>query len=196
MSHRSHRGGQPGRRPVRGARNHDRREAYLIQREVRPPLLTCDDGAERPAYWRILSYLGELTPFWWGSQQNVGHGRPSYRPLTPHEVWRLQLRPVLAYAKMLGELSGLEWFSTELCLGDGPEESRFTATTADGRARPVLAIDYLNDQCDVDVQGRWAGAAPDDVVRGCARRFARTAWEVKQAKAGRPEGVVPLRMAA
>ena len=137
-----------------------------------------------------------MTPFWCGSQQSVGHGRPSYRPLTPHEVWRLQLRPVLAYAKMLGELSGLEWFSTELCLGDGPEESRFTATTADGRARPVLAIDYLNDQCDVDVQGRWAGAAPDDAVRGCARRFARTAWEVKQAKAGRPEGVVPLRMAA
>src|SRR5438477_331564 len=65
------------------ARNHDRREAYLIQREARPPLLTCDDGGDRPAYWRVLSYLGELTPFWWGSQAAVGHGRPSYQPLTP-----------------------------------------------------------------------------------------------------------------
>ena len=148
------------------ARNHDRRDAYLIQQEVRPPVLMGDDGAERPAYWRVLSYLGELTPFWWGSQQSIGHGRMSYRPATPHEVWRLRLQPVLAYAKQLGELSGLEWFSTELCLGDGVEESRFAVTGADGRERPVLAIDYLNDQCDVDVQSRWAGAPPDDVVRG------------------------------
>ena len=178
------------------ARNHDRREAYLIQREVRPPRLPCDDGAARPAYWRILSYRGELTPFWWSSQESVGHGRPSYQPLTPHEVWRLQLRPVLEYVRTLGELSGLEWFSTELCLGDGPEESRFRVMGADGRARPVLAIDYLNDQCDVDVRSRWAGAPPDDVVRAYARRFAATAREVQQARTGRPKGVLPVRSAA
>ena len=47
----------------------------------------------------------------------------------------------------------------------------------------MLAIDYLNDQCDVDVQSRWAGVPPDDVVYAYARRFARTAWEVKRDKA-------------
>ena len=103
---------------------------------------------------------------------------------------------MLAYAKLLGEISGLDWFSTELCLGDGPEESRFAVKTVDGREQPVLAIDYLNDQCDVDVQSRWAGAPPDDVVRGYACRFARTAWEIKQARTGRREGVLPFRLAA
>jgi hypothetical protein len=178
------------------ARGHDRREAYLIQREARPPLLTCDDGCQRPAYFRILSYLGELKPFWWASQESVGHGRPSYRLVTPEEIRRLRLQPVLAYARALGELSGLEWFSTELCLDDGQEESRFVVTTPDCRERSVLAIDYLNDQCDVDVQTRWAGAPPDDVVRAYARRFARTAWEVKQEKTSRSETILSLRLAA
>jgi len=178
------------------ARNHDRREAYLIQREVRPPRLACDDGRERPAYWRILSYLGELIPFWWGSQAAVGPGRPSYHPVSREEVHRHRLQPLLAYTRSLGELSGLEWFSTELCLGDGPEESRFMVTTADGRTRPVLAIDYLNDQCDVDVRSRWAGAPPDDVVRAYARRFARTAWEAKRETKGWTGNGLPLRLAA
>ena len=177
------------------ARGHDRREAYLIQREIRPPLLGCDDGCERPAYFRVLSYLGDLKPFWWGSQESVGHGRPSYRLVTPEDMRRHRLQPVLSYVRMLGELSGLEWFSTELCLGDGPEESRFAIMGADGRERPVLAIDYLNDQCDVDVQSRWAGAAPDEVVRAYANRFAHTAWEIKQAKTPRTEGVIALRLA-
>lgn len=175
------------------ARNHDRREAYLIQREVRPPPLACDDGCQRPAYWRILSYQGELKPFWWSSQESVGQGRPSYHLATPEELRRHRLQPVLSYVRALGELSGLEWFSTELCLGDGQEESRFTVAGPDGRERPVLAIDYLNDQCDVDVQSRWAGAPPDEVVRAYACRFARMAWECKQA---RPVGAIPLRWAA
>src|SRR6202035_4615227 len=135
------------RSALAAARGHDRREAYLIQREVRPPRLACDDGSERPAYWRILSYLGELTPFWWQSQESVGHGRPSHCPLSWAEIHRHRLQPLLAYTRGLGARSALECFSTELCLGDGPETSRFTVTTADGRQRPVLAIDYLNDQC-------------------------------------------------
>ncbi len=182
------------RSALAAARGHDRREAYLIQREVRPPRLACDDGNDRPAYWRVLSYLGELMPFWWGSQESVGHGRPSYHPLSREEIHRHRLQPLMEYTRELGELSGLEWYSTELCLGDGPETSRFTVKTADGRERAVLAIDYLNDQCDVDVRSRWAGAPPDDVVRAYARRFARTAWEVKRETARRSGVALPLRL--
>jgi hypothetical protein len=177
------------------ARAGDPADALLVQREVRPPALSCEDGAARPAYWRVLYCLGEVLPFWWQPQERVGHGRPSYRALTPAELLRHNLGPVRAYARALAELTGLDWFSTELCLGDGAEPSCFTVPGADGRAWPVLAVDYVNDQCDVEVQSRWAGAAPDDVVRRLAGRFAEEAWRLRQ-RALRPEAVLAYRAAA
>jgi hypothetical protein len=161
------------------ARNHDRQDTYLVQREVRCPWLKCTDGAERPAYWRVLYCLGEWMPFWW-SKHEGGHTRPSYHRLTPADIRRHHLQPMLAYAEELALLSGLEWFSTELCLSEGPQESRFRVRGADGRQRPVVAIDYVNDQCDVDVQSRWPGAPPDEMVRQVAERFAETAWSYRQ----------------
>jgi hypothetical protein len=159
---------------LHAARQHDRQDAYLIQREVRCPRLACDDGVARPAYWRILYCLGELIPFWWSSQEPE-QGRPSYRRLTANEVRRHRLRPVLRYAAALVGVCRLDWFSTELCLSESDEPSRFRVTADDGRRLPVVAIDYVNDQCDVDVQSRWLGAPPDGVVRYLAERFADAA---------------------
>ncbi|HZY84151.1 MAG TPA: hypothetical protein VFE78_04940 [Gemmataceae bacterium] len=169
-------------------------DACLVQRAVTPPLLACEDGTPRPAYWRVLDCLGERTAFWWQPPERVGPGRPSYRAVTPAELRRHRLQPLLDFARDLAGLSGLGWFSTELCLGDGHDGSRYAVTGADGRERPVLAIDYVNDQCDVDVQSRWAGAPPDDAVRRAAARFAEAAWQVRQ-KALRPASVVSLRAA-
>jgi len=178
---------------VRAARDGDRNDTCLVQRAVRPPRLACEDGVERPAYWRLLYCLGELIPFWWGPADTMPGGL-SYRRVTTAEVRRLGLDPVLDYASGLAELCGLDWFSTELCLGDGREASQYVVRKAvPGRALPVLAIDYVNDQCDVDVQSRWAGAPPDDLVRHVAGRFAEEAWRLRQRAAGE---VIALRVAA
>ena len=156
---------------IRTSRNSDRNDTYLIQRAVKPPRLKCDDGVERPAYWRVLYCLGKLIPFWWGPSDAMPGG-VSYQRVTTAEVRRLGLDPMLDYATGLAELCGLDWFSTELCLGD-TQPSRFLVRKAiAGRALPVLAIDYVNDQCDVDVQSRWPGAPPDEVVWHIAKRFA------------------------
>lgn len=177
---------------IRATRDADRNDTCLVQRAVRPPRLRCDDGAERPAYWRVLYCLGELIPFWWGPTDTMP-GSLSYQRVTTQEVRRLGLDPMLDYAAGLVELCGLDWFSTELCLGDA-ESSRYVVRRAvSGRALPVVAIDYVNDQCDVDVQSRWAGAPPDDLVRHVARRFAEEAWRLRQRALGE---VIALRMAA
>ncbi len=176
-------------------RSQDRQETYLLQREIRPPLLPCEDGVDRPAYWRIVSCLGEWIPFWWTPTDRLAPGQKSYIPVSSAELRQHRLQPVLAYAQMLGDLSGLQWFSTELCLSDGPESSPFTVIGADGQERPVLAIDYLNDQCAVDVQSRWPGALPDRVVRHLAELFADTAWKKRQ-QAIRPMTVQGYRTAA
>jgi hypothetical protein len=154
-------------------------DAVLIQREVVCPRLRSADGVERPAYWRVLYCLGEIIPFWWNKQE-AEVGRPSYRRLTAPEIGRARLGPVLDFVLALADLSGLDWFSTELCLSEGAQGSRFTVRGDDGRLHPVVAIDYLNDQCDVDVQSRWAGGPPDAVVRHAAERFADAAWQQQQ----------------
>ncbi len=177
---------------VRAARDADRGDTLLIQRAVRPPRLRCDDGAERPAYWRVLYCLGELVMFWWGPADAMPGGR-SYQRVGDGELRRLGLDPVLDYAADLAGLCGLDWFSTELCLGDA-EPSRYVVRRAvSGRALPVVGIDYVNDQCDVDVQSRWAGAPPDDYVRHVAGRFAEEAARLRHQAAGE---VIAMRVAA
>lgn len=166
------------------ARNHDRGDTFLIQRALRPPRLLCEDGVERLAYWRILYCLRELIPFWW-NQEETHCGRPSYRRLTPPEIKDHRLGPVLRYVSDLAELSGLQWFSSEVCLSAGAEPSRYIVRCPGGGAHTgcvwsVVAVDYINDQCDVDVQSRWPGAPPDAVVHHLAERFAAAAWQQRE----------------
>jgi hypothetical protein len=161
------------------ARRQEPSETILLQRAVLPPTLTCEDGVARPAYWRVLFQHGDVLPFWWEPQERVGPG-PSYRALTPAELRRHRLQPVCFYVRQAAELTGLDWFSTELCLSDGDEPSVYSVTDVAGRECPVVAIDPVNDQCDVDVQSRWPGAAPDETVRRIAARFAERAWQLRQ----------------
>jgi hypothetical protein len=44
----------------------------------------------------------------------------------------------------------------------------------------VLAVDPVNDPCDVDVPSRRPGALPDALVRHVAGRFAEAAWLCRQ----------------
>ena len=156
------------------ARNHDRRESYLVQREVRCLRLRCDDGTDRPAYWRVVHCLGDFLTFWW-ERDGPSHARPAYHEVTPAEVLRYNLQPLYVAAEALADLCGLEWFSTEICLSAGNEPSRFRVRGPDSIDRPLVVIDYVNDQCDVDVQSRWLGAPQDAVVKHVAERFAEGA---------------------
>jgi hypothetical protein len=161
-------------------RRFDPDDTYLVQTEVRPPWVTGADGQCRPAYWRVLSCLGEVTAFWWQPHEHLPPGVGSYRAVTPEEVRRHHLEPIYRYADTLGKLTGLEWFSTELALCPLSRPGRFLVHDVDGLDLPLVAIDYLNDQCDVDPQSRWPGGPPDDYVRRLARRFAERAAQVRQ----------------
>jgi hypothetical protein len=182
------------RAAVAEARRFDPDDAYLVQTEIRPPWLTCDDGTCRPAYWRVLSCLGETTAFWWQPVDQLRPGQYSYREVTPQEVLRHRLRPIFDYADEVGALTGLEWFSTELTLCPFALPGRLTVSDVDGLDLTVTAIDYVNDQCDVDVQGRWVGGLPDDYVRRLAWRFAERAWQVRRGSGFRTErdSAIPL----
>jgi hypothetical protein len=133
--------------------------------------------------------------FWWQQPDGSKDARSGYQMVTSTEMRRLRLQPVLDYARDLAELSRLDWFSTELCLSERPGVSRHTVPGADGSDWPVLALDYVNDRCNMEVCSRQPGALPDDVVRRIAVRCAEEAWRVRQ-QAIRPESVRSWRAAA
>ena len=149
-------------------------DTILIQRGINSPRLRGDDGIERPAYWRVVYCMGEIIPFWWCPAE-MSQGRPSYRRLTGAEIKRLHLHDVIAYCRELAELCQMSWFSTELCASETDESSRFQVATGAGKLASLVAIDYVNDQCDVDVQSRWLGGPPDEFVKHVAHRFAEAA---------------------
>jgi hypothetical protein len=171
---------QSVRAAVAQTRQFDPDDTSLVQTEVRPPWLTCGDGECRPAYWRVLSCLGEVTAFWWQPPAGLRPGQLSYREVTSDEVRRHRLGPIFQYVQALAELTGLEWFSTELTVCPFPVASRFTINDVDGLDLPLVAIDCVNDQCDVEVQSRCPGGVPDGYVRRLAWRFAERAWQVRR----------------
>jgi hypothetical protein len=149
-------------------------DSLLIQKEVTCPRLHSIDEVDRCAYWRLVYCMGELIPFWWHKSE-IEQGRPSYQRLSGADIKRLELDGLLGYGRELVGMSGMSWFSTELCASNADEKSRYHLPGPDGRKRPIVAIDYVNDQCDVDVQSRWLGGPPDEFVQHVVRRFAEAA---------------------
>jgi hypothetical protein len=140
---------------------------------IRPPFLTGDADIRRLACWRIFHCLGEMTAFWWPASPD---GSLNRREVSAGEMERLGLQPLLQYTQSLAEQSGLEWFSTILCLGPLPAPSRFHVRMPDGGCWPLVALSSLEDPCDVDMQSRWMGALPEEYAQGMAWRFSELAW--------------------
>jgi hypothetical protein len=179
---------------LRKARRNNPRATLLVQRAIAMPRLLCEDGYSRPAAWRLLYCLGEWLMVWRQERDAKAQSR-CYSTTTLAEVRRHRLQPVLNYARDLAELSGLNWFSTDLCLSEGAEVSCHAVPGAAGREWPVLADDALSLPSELDVRSRCAGSLPDDVVRRVAHRFAEAAWRIRQ-QAIRPQTVRYWRAAA
>src|SRR5262249_38822325 len=152
---------------------------YLLRPEVRPPWLVCDDGECRPAHWRIVSCLSEMTAFWWQPAASLRKGQDSYRAVSGEEIEGHALAPIFQDAQALAELSGLEWFSAELLLCPYSRPGTYTIPDVAGLDLPLLACG-LDDQCELEVQSRHAAAPPDAFVRRLAWRFAELAWRVRR----------------
>lgn len=153
----------------------DPSDSYLLQEEVRCGFLQTSHGLTRPAYWRIIHCLGTFHHFWWKPAEYCSPGEKSYIPLEAQEIRKFRLQPLLDFAEELREISGLDWFSTEICLQEKPAYSKYQVRADDGSMLPLVSIDYFNDQCDVHVQSQWHGAPPDLFVHTVARRFAEHA---------------------
>ncbi|HEX6938045.1 MAG TPA: hypothetical protein VF158_01440 [Longimicrobiales bacterium] len=152
---------------VAKARDFDRTDDFLIQRQVAWTALRDDDGTSRPGWWRVYYVFGEIIPCWWHPENG------EYRQVSLRELWMHDLLPVARLAAEIARLTHMDFFSTEICLAD---ERADRSTPYQSAGRPFYVIDYVNDQCDVRCKSECPASPPDEVVRHLAERFADVAW--------------------
>lgn len=153
------------------AREFDRTDDYLIQRQIEWTRLPDDEGIMRPAWWRCYYVFGEIIPCWWDPTTG------DYRHVSLRELWTHELLPLARLTAEIARISWMDFFSTEICLADEPA---LPGAPYQAGGRPFYIIDYVNDQCDVTCRSTNPSGPPDEVVRHLAERFADAAWRHRQ----------------
>ena len=116
---------------IRQARNYNRQDDWLVQKMIR--WTRCGD---RPAYLRAYNIFGHRSLMWWARDD----GREWYDLLTWEDLHKYDLLPVVGLIDRLAEVTGMDFFSSEVAI---------TAHTGPDR---FVLIDYVNDQCDLDTE--------------------------------------------
>lgn len=119
---------------------------YLLQRLMVPAML---EGW--PAYFRVYYAFGSVWCNWWNCYTDRS------RPVTPEEVERFGLTPLVEMSRKIAGLSRMRFFSTEILKTDQGE---------------FVVIDYVNDQCHMLSQSANPQiGVPDPVVEAIAERL-------------------------
>jgi hypothetical protein len=127
--------------------------SYLLQQRIQPRLI---DGA--PAYYRIFYVFGSTFTCCWNCYND------HYGPVETIDIGNTPLWPLDALAHRIAELTGMNFFSSEVAL------------TASGE---FVAIDYVNDQCHMLSQSANPQiGVPDDLVAAIAERLVQGACQL------------------
>jgi len=129
------------------SRQHHKNDKYLLQEKITPVQFH-----SRKGWFRAFYVCGTVLPCWWDDETHV------YQMITRAEVKELGLRPLISLPRRIWEVCHLEFFSTEIAIT---------------RGNTFVAVDYVNDICDMRLQSRHPDGVPDLVVTEVCRRIAR-----------------------
>jgi len=129
------------------SRQHHKNDKYLLQEKVKPIIL---DG--KKSWYRVFFIFGQVLPCWWDDQTHM------YTMMTKGDVVTHGLRPLITITKKIEEVCKLDFFSTEI------------AATSE---RKFIAVDYVNEICDMRLASLHADGVPDLVVHEICRKIAR-----------------------
>lgn len=116
--------------------NHE--DKYLLQEKIYPALL---DG--KRAWFRVFYAFGKIIPVWW---DDLTH---HYQILTAEEIETYNLKKLYQITRTIYNTTELDFFSTEIVIT--PQQK-------------FIAIDYVNDQCDLRFQSQHADGVPDEII--------------------------------
>ncbi len=123
------------------ARKFDRGDNFLIQEKIEPLEL-----AGKRAWFRVFHVFDTIIPCWWNDQTCW------YEHLTEEDFRNHRLSPLAKIVARIADIAPLTWFSTEIAVDKKFGQQRF------------VAIDYVNDQCDMTVQSEDQTGVPDPIV--------------------------------
>ena len=127
------------------ARQLHKNDKYLLQETIRPVLLN-----QHRAWLRIFYAFGDIIPCWWDDATHI------YSPLTADEIRLLGLSQLFEITERIKNICKLDFFSSELVY------------TADGKC---VAVDYVNEICDMRFQSQFADGVPDSIVHRIVGRL-------------------------
>ncbi|MBU1925900.1 MAG: hypothetical protein KKB82_08290 [Candidatus Omnitrophica bacterium] len=142
-------------REIANARKFDRGDNFLLQEKIVPLNL---DG--RRAWFRVFNAFDTIIPCWWDDQQN------RYEHVEYEEFNNLRLYGLAKMVSKIAAITKIVWFSTEIAIDNKTAARRF------------LAIDYVNDQCDMSTLSETSSGVPDTVVQHTANSIVGAAYRI------------------
>jgi len=120
-------------------------EPYLLQKKIIP--LEQDNHR----FWfRGFFTCGVVQAAWWNDLTHI------YHMITDEEIERYQLSPLFQVVKQIGRVCKVNFFSTEIAMD---REGRF------------IAIDYVNEVCDMRFKSHHFDGVPDKIIKNAANRI-------------------------
>ncbi len=127
-------------------RQHHKNDKYLLQETMYPVILD-----NKQAWFRIFYAFGEIILCWWDTQTH------RHTIVTFEEEQKFALSPLRSILKKIQRVCKLDFFSSEIAL---VENGKF------------VAIDYVNEVCDMRLQSKHFDGVPDDVVLTIQQKLA------------------------
>ena len=143
---------------VAKARDFAKGDNFLLQERIEPVTLN-----GKRAWFRVFYVFGEAIPCWW----DICTGG-TYQHVTFSEMYNFKLLHLVRIVTRIARITNMEFFTTEI------------AVSRRGDQKVPIAIDYVNDQCDLDVKSEQPSAPPNDVVEHIIRSIVRYAKELQQ----------------
>ncbi len=128
------------------ARNFDSGDNFLLQEKINPIEL-----AGKRAWFRIFHVFDTIIPCWWDDRTS------RYEHLAQEEFRNHHLSPLAKIVAKIADISPMVWFSTEIAIDKKFGQPRF------------IAVDYVNDQCDMTAQSQDETGVPDSIVEFTAK---------------------------
>jgi len=142
-------------RQIAQARNFDRGDNFLLQEKINPIEL----GGKR-AWFRVFHLFDKIIPCWWDDCSCA------YEHLTYEEFKKYNLSPLVKIVSKIAAITQIQWFSTEIAIDNKFGKMRF------------VAIDYVNDQCDMTPQSENKRGVPDSIVEFTASYIVESAYRL------------------
>jgi len=138
-------------------RQHHKNDKYLLQEAILPMML---DG--RKGWFRVFGVCGMVLPCWWDPETHI------YSEVSASEQRRWQLVALNCVTRIIASVCRLDFFSTEIAI---PNSNRH------------VAVDYVNEVCDMRLKSLYKDGVPDRVVAAVARQLSRRARQLSRAVA-------------